>query len=137
MNRNINNLSVQDDRRSERAEQVELLRLRLGLLEEPERVLAEFYLGGEVTCVQLARLSGQSVRRMRRRVKGLIRRLGRDDYIFFLRQPRRFDQRQLEVAYDHYLLGMGYRRIAEKRRLSPAWTRRTLAELQGALKPCG
>ena len=109
-------LTRTDDRRPWRIRQVELLEMRVELLEGRERVLLDLYVNHNVTCGQLARLSGESERNLSRLVKRLIPRLLGDEYITIVRNRERFGEIELAVAYDHFLLGLSYRAIREKRK---------------------
>ena len=119
----LNHISPAFDHRQERAEQVEFLLMRMELLRPRDRVLLEAYLKGNVSIRQLSWLCGLSEQTVARQVGNLTSRLLGGDYITIMRYRGRFTGTELNVAYDKYLLGMGYRRIAVKRGISPARAR--------------
>ena len=116
------------------AYRVECLQLRLGLLEPDDRILLEMHLNHQVRFKQLEILTGISARKLARRAKSLADRLAGETYISFVRQRDRFSEADLQVAYDHYILGLGYRQIAGKRRLATSQVRIILKHLGEHLK---
>ena len=123
-------LSSEHDHRQQRAEQFELLVLRLELLEPPDRRELELYLQHGVSFRQLSALCGASERTMARRLKRLIGRLLGGEYITFVRNRQQFSPRQLDVAYDRYLLGLSYRAIAAKRCIGVGCVRGAVKRLE-------
>lgn len=123
-------LAAQDDRRDAMIGAVELLLDRLHYLEPEDRTLLEMRFRHGLTYGQLMLLTGQDRKVIGTRVRGLARRLMAGDYIVIVRQRDRFDEQERAVAYDHFLLGMGYRRIAEKRGLGTHRVRQILKRVQ-------
>ena len=121
-------------RQPEQAKQLELVRLRLDWLMPPDRVLLEMYLNQNVSTTQLAAATGLAPQTIRRRMKRLSKRLLADEYVRIQRKRDLFSPRQLAFAYDHFLLGLGYRRIAARRRTSCSVVRRILKQLRDWLE---
>ena len=132
----ISTLSENADIRHRRWDEVDLLISRMGLLKASDRSLLEMQVKHACTYRQLSRISGLSRQQVSRRIKALIRRLTGHEYITIYRHKECFDKTQLEVAYDHYLLGLGYRKIANKRSLEEYPVRRILGELKAFLEQC-
>ena len=134
MRHHVDKVAYNQDLRSEMVYRVECLQLRLGLLEPDDRVLLEMHLNHQVRFRQLEILTGIPARTLARRAKGLADRLVGEKYISFIRQRERFSEDELQVAYDHYLLGLGYRQIAAKRRIATSQVRLILTRLGTHLK---
>jgi len=118
------------DLRSERAQEYELLLLRLELLEPEDKNLVELYLEHNVNFKQLGLLCGVHRVTICRRILRLCKRLLEDEYITILRNREQFEPVELAVAYDRFLLGMGARRIASKRQLGYRPTKRIVERLE-------
>ena len=130
----ISNLSVDADIRHRRRDEVDVLISRMGLLKAEDRVLLEMQVKHACTYRQLSRLSGLSEDQVTRRIKALIRRLTGHEYITIYRHKECFSETQMLVAYDRYLLGLGYRKIAGKHGLGEHPVRRILSELKAFLQ---
>ena len=130
----ISILSEGADIRHRRRAEVEVLVSRMGLLKAPDRSLLEMQVKHACTYRQLSRLSGLSEEQVSRRNKGLIRRLIGPEYITIYRNKECFDETRMDVAYDRFLLGLGYRKIAAKRGLEEYKVRRILCELRAFLQ---
>ena len=129
----ISNLSVDADIRHRRRDEVDVLISRMGLLKAEDRVLLEMQVKHACTYRQLSRLSGLSENQVSRRIKALIKRVTGHEYITIYRHKECFSETQMRVAYDRYLLGLGYRKIAAKRSLEEHPVRRILGELKAFL----
>ena len=119
-----------DDRRSRRRAEIDLLLMRLEHLVGMERIVMEMRFRQGLTFRQLELLTGQPRRTIAGRVKRLAQQLMAGDYISIVGQGDRFSEEELRVAYDHYLLGLGYRRIAAKREMATRRVRVILARLE-------
>jgi len=128
----LNNMSVEVDRRQERAGQVDVLLMRLELLEPRDRVLVEAYIKHNVPVRLLALLSGRRQQSVARQMKRLIGRVLAEEYITIVRNKDMFSRKELNVAYDCFLLGLGYRAIAVKRKLNKSATRKIIRTLRRA-----
>jgi len=126
----LENISEAMDQRAVRAGQMDLLRLRLELLEGQEKLLVEAYICHGFSFRQLARLQGVRESKIARQIKGLIQRLMGKEYISIIRNRDRFHACELKVAYDYYLLRLGYRTIAQKRGMSQYQVRKTIGRLK-------
>ena len=133
----VDNIAVEKDLREYRAGRVELLQLRMGLLEEEGRLLLEMYINHHASYRQLAKLTGLSPRAVSRRVRLMIERLVSGQYMLILRHRGEFSRCEVQVAYDRYLLGLGYRAIGIKRRLGPSTVRTILRHLEARLGEFG
>ena len=60
----------------------------------------------------------------------MIQRLLAEEFITIYRHKKRFGQEQMGVAYDRFLLGMGERRISEKRGMGRRRVVRIIDELE-------
>ena len=115
--------------RPDEAKRLDLIRLRLDWLAPADRVMLEMYVNQNVSFTQLAHLNGSSVNWVRRRIQRLGDRLLSDEYGRIQRKRDLFTAVQLRVAYDKFLLGLGYRVIAGRRGLGPAVARRLSHQL--------
>ena len=111
----LENISVECDRRGTRAAEVEFIEMRLGLLKKKDRLLPELHYNKGLTFREIGQLMGVEERTVARRIRQLKDRLLGDEYIAIVRHKREFSPLELEVAYDRYILGLGYRKVAKKR----------------------
>lgn len=111
----MDNFSGEIDYRQIRMDQEELLQIRMDLLEKQERLVLEIYLQHNFSVNQMGELAGKEPRALARRMRRLIKGLLGDEYINVIRHKSEFTPLELKAAYDHYLLGMGYRSISRKR----------------------
>jgi len=112
------------------AEQIELLQWRMELLEPRDRVLLEAYYRGNLSLRKLGWLCGLSECTVSQRIEKISLRLLKKDYITILRYKKGIDSQHRKVAYDHFLLGLGYRTIADKHKLSCHTVRKTVKSLK-------
>ena len=122
-------LPAQCDRRKVRLAERELLTMRLQLLERNDRAMLDLFLNHDVSLAGLSRLNHLDPRVIARHIDRLIERLLDENYITIIRNRKLFTAADLAVAYDRYLLGLGYRRIAAKRSLGQFTVRQTLKKL--------
>ena len=78
----------------------------------------------------LAAVSGISEQRIARQIKKQIKRLVGTEYISVLREKDKFNKEELMVAYDRFLLGMSYRKIANKRNMGSGKIRLMVKRLE-------
>ena len=109
---------------------MDILVSRMDLLHAPDRVMLEMRVKHGCSYRQLSRLNGLSAQQVARRIRGLIRRLIGPEYIVIYRCKESFSEQQMLAAYDRYLLGLGYRKIAMKRGLEEYKVRRILGGLK-------
>ncbi|MBN2377901.1 MAG: hypothetical protein JXD22_16000 [Sedimentisphaerales bacterium] len=114
--------------------QVDKLLLRMDLLEQEDRLLLDLYMNHQVKASKLAQLSGMSRGTVYRRINRMIERLLGEEFITIYRCKKQFGQEQMAVAYDRFLLGMGVRRISEKRGIGRRRVRRIVEEMEDFLK---
>ena len=123
-------LSKDDDcRRAKRAEN-DVIYTRLALLEPADRIMVEMHLLHGVSYKELGLLTGQKPPVVSRKINNCVRRLLGGQYIVVARNRDSFSQVEMAVAYDSFLLGMGYRRIAIKRGLREGKCRGILKRLK-------
>jgi hypothetical protein len=125
----IDRYTFKDDRRSIWAEYAEKLTLLTGILESNEKILMDLYFKHNVSVYQLSLLSGRSQKEVRNQIKRLVRELNQGHYPILYQNRDHFGSEKLKVAYDHYLLGLGYRLIAEKRQLPVRVVRRMVRSI--------
>ena len=106
--------------------------MSLELLELRDRVLVEAYIRHNVPVRLLALLSGRRRESVARQMKRLIGRVLAEEYITIVRNKDLFSRKELDVAYDYFLLGLGYRAIAVKRKLNKSATRKIIRTLRKA-----
>ena len=127
----IERLPAQADRRPIRAGELDRLLSRMALLNAEDRLLLEMHLEHGVTYEQMARICGVHPSTVARRVRQITRRLLADEYITIVRHRRQFRPDELAVAYDRYLLALGYRAIARRRQLGTKKVRQIIRHLAG------
>ena len=127
---------VQDgaDCRAGAMREMELLRLRVDLLDGQERLLVDMYLNQNASYYRLAALTGMGEKYVARRVQSLLRCLQSEEYLSIVRHQRLFEPRTLEVAYDYFLLGMSVRAISRKRNMSRYRVSKKIRRLQNWLE---
>ena len=104
--------------RTARRRRIELLRARAALLNRKDKAMMELYLEGHTSCRRIARLLGQSETSIARRIKKLIQRLSDDTYAICRLHRACFTLGELDIAKDHFLLGLPMAEIARRRGLS-------------------
>jgi hypothetical protein len=117
--------TVMDDRRPIRSKQAEIMTSLMELLEPSEKTLMNLYFHHNASVYQLSLLCGRSRQTVGQQIKKLVRELRQGHYPILYRHRHFFGPEKLKVGYDHYLLGLGYRAIAEKRHL-PTYTVRNM-----------
>jgi DNA-binding transcriptional ArsR family regulator len=125
----LENMAERSDCRRREVANIDFLLLRMEMLEPADRVELEMHYCNNATFGQIAQLAGVSVSTVSRHIQKLTKGLLGNEYITIIRNRRRFSRQELNVAYDHFLLGMGYRSIAVKRRLGTAVVRRIIKQL--------
>ena len=127
---NLDNISQDIDRRQYASEDVDYLLLRMELLEPSDRMLLEMHIKHDISFRNLSILSGLREITVARRVQNIRARLLGKEFISIYRNKEKFDKKELMVAYDYYLLGLGYRAIASKRRISKFAVRKMIRKLK-------
>jgi len=125
----LENMAERSDCRRKEVANIDFLLLRMEMLEPADRVELEMHFCNNATFGQIAQLAGVSVNTVSRHIQKIAKRLLGNEYITIIRNRRKFSRQELDVAYDHFLLGMGYRTIAVKRRLGTAVVRRIIKRL--------
>jgi len=109
---------------------IELLRSRLNLLADTDKLLMTMYVEHGNSIRQIARIRGASETSINRRIRAISKRLTDGPYIDCLRNRDKLTGRQLAVAKDYYLMGLSMRQIAAKRRWSYYHVRDTIVEIR-------
>ena len=130
MSNTVEKIAAGDDMRWRRRDEIDLLLMRLDHLRGVERVLMEMRFRYGLTFKQLELLTGEPRKRIAGRVNRMARELMAGDYLAIVELGDRFSEEVLRVAYDHYLLGLGYRRIAAKQQMTTHQVRVILERLE-------
>ena len=117
------------DHRKEWARNAELYQLRVSLFKKEDRLLPKLYFSKGLSFRELSQLSGLEERLVARRIRQITKSLLSDEYITIVRHKSQFSKIELEVAYDRYLLGLGYRKIAKRHDLGVRPTLRIIRKL--------
>jgi len=123
-------ISKDVDYRGLRLAEYDIILSRMQLLTPADRILLELHLQHNVNFTQLAILVGIEPQNISRRIQKMVKRLLDEDYMNILRNKTYFSDEQLEIAYDHYLLGQGRNTIAVKRKIAPSRVYRELRFLR-------
>ncbi len=118
-------------------DQIDLLRSRLNLLNEKDKVMMTMYRENGNSFRQIARLTGVSEARIARRIRGLTKRLIDGQYIACLRNRDKFTRDQMTIAKNYFLKGLSMKEIAVKRRWSCYHVRETIIKIKSILNDCG
>jgi len=121
--------------RKELRERGDLVRRRLGLLGGKDKLVMKMYWEKELTCEEISELAGVDESTITRRIEKLTRRLLDGEYIECLRNHEKFSQRELDVAREHFVVGLTWRRIAEKQHCSLYSIRKTMQKIRAVIGP--
>ena len=124
------------DNKNKNRAQIDLLRSRLYLLDEKDRLLMTVYLDNGNNTFQISRLTGLCRTSIARRINILTKRLLDGKYITCLRNRRKFNKQQIAVAKDYFLTGLSIKTIALKRRRSRYRIAQTIKKINSILKEC-
>ena len=125
MAENFKNTSENADCRLSRLGELDLLLVRMELLAPADRILLEMRFEHNMSFQKIATFTGIGPTTVTYRIRRMVRRLLSDDYITILRAKDNFTQQELEISYDYFILGLGYRAIAAKRKISRSTVRRS------------
>lgn len=110
--------------------EVEMLRSRLNLLTDMDKLLMTMYIEHGNSIRQIARIRGATETSIARKIHTITRRLTDGPYIDCLRSRDKLTDRQLSIAKDYFLVGLSIRRIAAKRHWSYYRVRNNLIEIR-------
>jgi hypothetical protein len=113
---------------------IDLLRSRVNLLAGKDKVLMTMYLENGASFRRLAQLTGVCEATIARRIRRLTARLTDGRYITCLRNRDRFNEMELAVAREHFLIGLSMRKIAASRGCTFYSVRKILKRIKGVLK---
>ena len=99
-------------------ERIEILTRRICLLTGTDRILMTMYLVNGNTFYQMAKLSGISQSSIARRIHKVTNKLIDGEYIICLRNRDYFDENELRIARDYFLIGKSIRQIAAKYKIT-------------------
>ncbi len=103
---------------ADRRDKIDLLQQRADLLVGKDKLIMKMYLQNGNSFRQIARLAGVSEGTISRKIKKLSDKLLNSEYITCLRHRELFSSYELQVAKEHFLLGLPITRIARKRKTS-------------------
>lgn len=114
-------------------DRVDLIRQRLSMLSGEEKLLMTMYWENGNSLRQISRLAGSNRKSIARRINKLTERLMEGKYITCLRYRDKFTMREMAIAKEYYLLGLSMKKIADKRRVSFYYVRKTIEKIQQLL----
>ncbi len=108
----------------------DLLRSRLNLLRGKDKLLLIMYLEKGNSFRQMARLAGITEACIARRIHKLMNRLTDSEYITCLRNRKEFNDIEMYIAKEYFLLGLSMRKIAKNRQMTYYQVRKILRNIQ-------
>jgi predicted DNA-binding protein YlxM (UPF0122 family) len=111
----------------------DLLRNRINLLRGKDKLLMTMYLEKGNSFRQMARLAGVTEACIARRIHKLMKRLIDSEYITCLRNRKEFNDIEMHIAKDYFLLGQSMRKIAENRQMTYYQVRKILRNIQAVV----
>ena len=128
----LDKYEVMDDQRQKLADFARDIQDLIEILEPDEKVLLDLYMNHKASVYQISILSGRSQQAVSRSIKHLIKRLAEGHYVYLHRNRYRngLSEKRMLVAYDRFLLGLGYRVIAGKRKMSVKEVRNHIKSLE-------
>jgi len=115
-------------------ERVELLTRRICLLTGTDRILMTMYLVNGNTFYQMAKLSGISQSTIARRIHKVTKKLIDGEYITCLRNRDKFDENELKIAKDYFLIGKSIKQIAAKYKITYYKAHKIIIKLRNFVK---
>ena len=115
---------------------LEILYNRIDWLRTKHRRLLYLYYSQGLSFRQLADLINQNPRTLSRHIRKLAKNLVQSPYKTTKRHPSEFTQTEKNIAYDHYLLGLGYRTIATRYNITKHQARTTLKTINKKVASC-
>ena len=115
-------------------EQIELIRSRAKLLRGHDRMLMKLYLENNASLREMSSLTSISPGSISRRLHRITDRLTDGPYVNCLRNRRKYQRYELEVAKDHFVLNLSIRQISKKRNLSSYMTRKIIEKVKGIVR---
>lgn len=113
------------------------LRSRIDLLSPSDRVLMELVPTGMRSIRQVARMLNENPGALSRRMRLLWQRLNHPMITHLMSGSCLLPSEYRQIGVERYMLGMSFRQIAEKHRMSPTDTKKMLAYLRGYAKARG
>ena len=134
MANDLKNISENTDYRQAQLRRLDLLSVRMELLAPCDRVLLEMRYKHDVSFEKIATLSGIRASTIAYRTNRMVARLLSDDYINIMRTKENFTRRELEISYDHFLLGLGIKAISAKRGIPRNVVRLSIMQIKNWLE---
>ena len=126
----VETLKLKNDYR----ERVELLTRRICLLTGTDRILMTMYLVNGNTFYQMAKLSGISQSAIARRIHKVTKKLIDGEYIICLRNRDKFNENELKIAKDYFLIGKSIKQIAAKYKITYYKAHKIIKKLRNFVK---
>jgi predicted DNA-binding protein YlxM (UPF0122 family) len=123
------------DTKAKHRDRIELLRRRVNLLKEKDKLLMTMYLDNSNSCRQISRLTGVNVSSIARKIDKLSSLLLEGKYILCLHNRDKFNISELAIAKDFFLLGLPIKKIAAKRHWTYYRVYKTIKKIQQQI--CG
>lgn len=123
-----------DLRRRRKAEQIELVLHRASVLALPDRTLLEWILRDGRTAIQVAHVTKESVRAVRRRVRRLMRRLLSPEFLFVVRERQQWPATRRRVADACIVEGRSMHQTSRDLNMSFHTVRRQIECIAGAFE---
>jgi predicted DNA-binding protein YlxM (UPF0122 family) len=117
-------------RYKERCDTNDLLHHRINLLNGKDKLLMTMYLEKGNSFRQIAKLAGVHETLIARRIHKITARLLTGEYIICLRNSKKFNVMELDIAKEHFLAGLSLRKIARKRGLTYYRVRKILRRIR-------
>jgi hypothetical protein len=121
--------------RKELRERGDLVRRRLGLLAGKDKLVMKMYWEKELTCGEIGELADVDESTIARRIDKLTKRLLDGEYIECLRNHEKFSQSELDMAREHFVAGLTWRKIAKKQHCSLYSIRKTMKKIRSVIGP--
>jgi DNA-directed RNA polymerase specialized sigma24 family protein len=109
---------------------VERVILRMGWLEGRDRILVELAFNRGVPIAQLAGLMGVTPTAVRRRLRGLVKRLQSPEYLFCLKNRHRFSFLEREIIRRHFVQALPLKKTAARCGCSAYTVEQTVLKLR-------
>lgn len=123
-----------DLRRRRKAEQIDLVLQRASALGTPDRTLLEWVLRDGRTAIQVAHVTKEPVRAVRRRVRRLMRRILSPEFLFVVREREQWPPTRRRVADACIVDGRSMNQASKELRLSFHSVRRHIETIAGAFE---
>ena len=119
MQKNVSNVSTATTQNLRNCrDRIELLRKRVNLLAGKDKAMMTMYLDNGNTFYQMGKMLEVNEVTVARKIRRIIGRLTDGRYMICLSNKGKFTPMEMNIAKDHFLLGLSIRKISLKRELS-------------------